>query len=256
MASVEPSPGALVEVSLGRGVVRFCGPTDFAGGKWVGIELSEPKGKNDGSVGGVVYFSCKPSYGVFMKPSQVRVIGEVSQPAPSRVSLASSFFMTIPTRLVHSLHHHLPSVLRYIVGRPALALQMPRLFVLRPLRLHVPSVQRNRVALCLLRLISLLLSLLGLRKGHQRNVYPLYCFNLGNHFRASRLLKKVPHLPVHPLFQYVILSLQLSTRLPCSQMASRPGPHRPLCRGPIRVQFCYPPQQIYRLNTIVPQPCL
>ena len=74
MAPQEPVVGAIVEVPAGRGVVRFVGATQFSPGKWVGIELSEPKGKNDGSVMGVVYFSCRMSYGVFVRASQVKVI--------------------------------------------------------------------------------------------------------------------------------------------------------------------------------------
>ncbi|KAI6120904.1 dynein associated protein-domain-containing protein [Pisolithus croceorrhizus] len=85
MSSIDPPIGALVEIANGRGVVRFCGTTSFAPGKWVGIELHEPKGKNDGSINGIAYFSCKPLYGVFIRPSQVKVVSaEPEQPPVSR----------------------------------------------------------------------------------------------------------------------------------------------------------------------------
>ncbi|NWV25724.1 CLIP4 protein, partial [Origma solitaria] len=54
------------------GTVRFCGTTKFAPGFWCGIELDKPHGKNDGSVGGVQYFSCLPRYGIFAPPSRVQ----------------------------------------------------------------------------------------------------------------------------------------------------------------------------------------
>lgn len=41
-------------------------------GYWYGIELEKPHGKNDGSVGGVQYFSCSPRYGIFAPPSRVQ----------------------------------------------------------------------------------------------------------------------------------------------------------------------------------------
>ncbi|KAA1478090.1 hypothetical protein DENSPDRAFT_787589 [Dentipellis sp. KUC8613] len=91
MASAEIPLNALVEVPVGRGIVRFCGTTSFAQGKWVGIELSEPKGKNDGSVQGVQYFTCRPSFGVFVRPSQVKVVAmEPATPAPNRTAPTSS----------------------------------------------------------------------------------------------------------------------------------------------------------------------
>ena len=76
----DPSLGSIVDVPTGRGVVRFCGSTSFAPGKWIGIELSEPKGKNDGTVAGVRYFTCKPTHGVFARPSQVRSLKATPEP--------------------------------------------------------------------------------------------------------------------------------------------------------------------------------
>ncbi|KAG9313180.1 CAP Gly-rich domain-containing protein [Chiua virens] len=57
-----------------RGTVRFVGQTEFAKtGVWVGIEYDEPIGRNDGSVQGVRYFTCRPNYGVLVRPDRVRV---------------------------------------------------------------------------------------------------------------------------------------------------------------------------------------
>ncbi|KAI0091545.1 CAP Gly-rich domain-containing protein [Irpex rosettiformis] len=58
-----------------RGTVRFVGPTKFGNGEgvWVGIEYDEPIGKNDGSVQGEKYFTCKPNFGVFVRPDRVTI---------------------------------------------------------------------------------------------------------------------------------------------------------------------------------------
>lgn len=37
------------------GTVRYMGFTEFAPGEWVGVELDDPRGKNDGSVAGTRY---------------------------------------------------------------------------------------------------------------------------------------------------------------------------------------------------------
>nr|CAH8854581.1 unnamed protein product [Trichobilharzia regenti] len=64
--------GDLVQVSGGRvGILRYLGPTEFAVGEWAGVELDEPTGKNDGSVAGVRYFTCKPNYGLFAAANRV-----------------------------------------------------------------------------------------------------------------------------------------------------------------------------------------
>ncbi|KAI8984001.1 CAP Gly-rich domain-containing protein, partial [Mycotypha africana] len=55
------------------GTVRFCGPTSFQTGKWVGIELDEAVGKNSGVVQGKRYFDCKVNHGVFVRPTNVKL---------------------------------------------------------------------------------------------------------------------------------------------------------------------------------------
>ena len=47
-----------------EGVVAYVGLTEFAAGKWVGIILDEPKGKNNGTVQGKEYFKCNDSHGM------------------------------------------------------------------------------------------------------------------------------------------------------------------------------------------------
>jgi hypothetical protein len=54
-----------VELSGGRqAIVRFEGPTNFAVGDWVGIELSKPTGRHAGVVDGHRYFRCQKNAGV------------------------------------------------------------------------------------------------------------------------------------------------------------------------------------------------
>lgn len=103
------APAPIVDIPLGsrcevetseegfhkRGAVRFVGPTKFGkgGGVWVGVEYDEPIGRNDGrywspctlcvplslirallsSVEGERYFTCKPNFGVFVRPDRVKI---------------------------------------------------------------------------------------------------------------------------------------------------------------------------------------
>ncbi|XP_021708546.1 dynactin subunit 1 isoform X3 [Aedes aegypti] len=54
-----------------RGSIAYIGMTSFAVGKWVGVILDEPKGKNNGSIKGQTYFSCEENYGMFVRPTQL-----------------------------------------------------------------------------------------------------------------------------------------------------------------------------------------
>uniref|UniRef100_A0A1Q3FPE7 Putative kinesin-like protein n=1 Tax=Culex tarsalis TaxID=7177 RepID=A0A1Q3FPE7_CULTA len=49
------------------GVISFVGGTHFQGGTWIGVELDTPTGKNDGTVQGIQYFSCRPKHGIFVR---------------------------------------------------------------------------------------------------------------------------------------------------------------------------------------------
>lgn len=55
------------------GVLRYLGVPEFAEGLWCGIELDQPEGKNNGSIHGIRYFTCDPSYGVFVPASKVEL---------------------------------------------------------------------------------------------------------------------------------------------------------------------------------------
>uniref|UniRef100_A0A3Q1FY10 Dynactin subunit 1 n=1 Tax=Acanthochromis polyacanthus TaxID=80966 RepID=A0A3Q1FY10_9TELE len=70
--------GSLVEV-IGkgqRGTVAYIGTTLFASGKWVGVILDEPKGKNDGTVQGKRYFTCEENHGIFVRQSQIQLVDD------------------------------------------------------------------------------------------------------------------------------------------------------------------------------------
>ncbi|KAG9234899.1 dynein associated protein-domain-containing protein [Amylocarpus encephaloides] len=60
-------------------IVRYVGQTEFAAGEWIGVELEDYSGKNDGSVKGQRYFDCDMGRGMFLRPSAVKII---EQPPP------------------------------------------------------------------------------------------------------------------------------------------------------------------------------
>ena len=69
--------GTRVATANGPGTVRFAGTTAFASGRWIGVELDAPNGKNNGSVQGRAYFACRDGCGVFVRPAGIKAIVDV-----------------------------------------------------------------------------------------------------------------------------------------------------------------------------------
>lgn len=69
------SVGTKIFVKNEIATVRYIGNVEFANGIWLGVELRKPKGKNDGSVQGQRYFTCKPNHGLMVRPNRVTVRG-------------------------------------------------------------------------------------------------------------------------------------------------------------------------------------
>nr|POE65871.1 dynactin [Quercus suber] len=77
--------GQRIELNDGRiAIVRFVGSTHFQTGEWVGVELEDASGKNDGSVKGERYFDCEANHGMFLRPTGVRQIIEEPTPKPAK----------------------------------------------------------------------------------------------------------------------------------------------------------------------------
>ncbi|ETN37642.1 uncharacterized protein HMPREF1541_07265 [Cyphellophora europaea CBS 101466] len=85
--------GQTVESKDGKqGIVRYAGTLEIASGSWLGLELPDRSGKNDGSVQGKRYFSCQQGYGIFIrKESVVRIVKQApSVPRTNGTAVASS----------------------------------------------------------------------------------------------------------------------------------------------------------------------
>ena len=48
---------------------------ELANGFWVGVQLDEPTGTNNGTIHNTQYFSCNDNHGVFIRPKDL-TIGE------------------------------------------------------------------------------------------------------------------------------------------------------------------------------------
>ena len=91
--------GMRVEV-VGKGLVgtiSYVGMTTFAPGKWVGVTLDEPNGKNDGEVQGKRYFTCPPNHGIFVRQTQLVECAEKESAKVSHIffNSAEKHFMKI-----------------------------------------------------------------------------------------------------------------------------------------------------------------
>jgi len=59
----------------GEGLVKYVGKILNKDGDWIGVELDNPEGLNDGTVDEVRYFESKAKHGVFLRPEKVTRVG-------------------------------------------------------------------------------------------------------------------------------------------------------------------------------------
>lgn len=91
--------GQKVELQDGRiAKVHFVGNALFAAGEWLGVELEDASGKNDGSVQGQRYFDCKPDHGMFVRPAAVAIVLEQSIPKQNRTAVARGDTAVVKSR--------------------------------------------------------------------------------------------------------------------------------------------------------------
>lgn len=81
MASFNVGDTVTINADGRPATVRFAGPTNFQTGEWVGLELEDYTGKNDGSVKGEYYFECEMGRGMFVRPSAITLVQTESAPA-------------------------------------------------------------------------------------------------------------------------------------------------------------------------------
>lgn len=95
----ESRVGQKVELQDGRiARVHFVGNALFAAGEWLGVELEDASGKNDGSVQGQRYFDCKPGHGMFVRPAAVAIVLEQPIPKPNRTAVARGDTAAVKSR--------------------------------------------------------------------------------------------------------------------------------------------------------------
>ncbi|XP_076632300.1 dynactin subunit 1 isoform X2 [Colletes latitarsis] len=74
-----------------QGIIAYIGHPSFASGKWIGVILDEPKGKNNGTIKGQSYFKCAENHGMFVRQSQLILLDEAgNRTEPASPSSAGS----------------------------------------------------------------------------------------------------------------------------------------------------------------------
>lgn len=70
--SIRVCHGDYVELEDGRlGTVRYVGTPSNQTQVWIGISLSEPSGRHNGTERGIKYWTDKSKHGIFVKPTQI-----------------------------------------------------------------------------------------------------------------------------------------------------------------------------------------
>ena len=88
-----------------KGTLRFFGRTDFQDGLWTGVELDEPTGRNNGSVGRYRYFSCRPKHGIFCPPSKLVPLRDSISPGSQQISSSMDGMVRNGSSLSEMEHH-------------------------------------------------------------------------------------------------------------------------------------------------------
>lgn len=78
-----------------HGTLKYKGRIKSRDSFWVGVELDEPVGNNDGSVDGIEYFSCAINYGLFVSLDKVK---EEEEEEERNLSRASSVEEELPSQ--------------------------------------------------------------------------------------------------------------------------------------------------------------
>ncbi|KAI0843691.1 CAP-Gly domain-containing protein [Hypoxylon sp. FL0890] len=146
--------GQTIQLPDGRnGIVRYVGQAHFAPGEWVGVELEDNSGKNDGAVQGERYFDCSPGKGMFVRPGTVTVLQAASAPksaAPirrgSRTSTVGGRSSSVPDPTMNkrmSLNAPSPSPVPR-TSRPSSVLRSPTKSPTKQLGTAASSVANSR----------------------------------------------------------------------------------------------------------------